>query len=413
MLGLPPCPISWSTSFFGGDREDLVRRRQLIAIATAAALTSIFATVTVATATLDRPGSAVIEQPRPDAVADARPGPRKPRTTPLVIAHRGASAYRPEHTTDAYRLAAEMGADYIEADLVMSLDRQLVARHDHDLATTTDVARHPEFTARRKSRLVNGATATSWFTEDFTVAELKTLRVKPVRTTTASATSAVPEALIGTAEAPAGPPRAGETLATLTEIIELVLEQSVALGRTVGLYLELKLPGYFTDLGLDPEPVLADALGRGGLAGAGAPVFVESFDGGSLRKVHELVATPLIQLLWGADTPPIGPVELAEIHTYAAGIGVDRARLKTRAAGAGPSGSGEPDPVRLAHAHDLEVHLFTFSTATVAGPFPPAAYHPGDPPALADALAEYRAYFRLGIDGVFTDNPDVAVRARG
>lgn len=273
--------------------------------------------------------------------------PLAPRARPLVIAHRGASAYRPEHTLDAYRLAIQLGADYIEADLVVTADRQLIARHENQLSWTTDVAEHPEFAARRRTKTIDGVVTTNWFAEDFTLAELTTLRARP-RT-----------------PLPNVPPEPVGSIPSLQDIIDLARETEV------GIYLELKIPSYYVPLGLAPEPVLASALRSNGLPNRHVPVFVESFEEPSLQAVHAVSDVPLIQLING----PV-PADLEPIHRYAAGIGVDKSRVT-------------PAVVARAHAEQLEVHAFTFANATPA---------------------DYREYFGMGVDAVFTDNPDTARR---
>jgi glycerophosphoryl diester phosphodiesterase len=279
------------------------------------------------------------------------------RHQPLIIGHRGASAYRPEETLDSYRLAIAQGADYIEADLVLTSDDALVARHENELSATTDVAHRPEFADRRRTKTINGVTTTGWFTEDFTLAELRTLHAVPRRHLPKATSSVIP---------------------TLQEIINLIKAQR----RPVGLYLELKTPAYFTSLGLAPEPRLADALERNHLTGSSARVYVESFEADSLRAVHRLINVPEIQLVGGANPADaaVQPDGLDRIRQYAVGIGIDRARL-------GP----DAKVVSQAHADRLEVHVFTFG---------------------ADAEIAYRRLFSEGVDGVFTDNPDLALAAR-
>jgi glycerophosphoryl diester phosphodiesterase len=292
-----------------------------------------------------------------DADAQVAGPSRGLRNQPLIIGHRGASAYRPEETLDSYRLAIAQGADYIEADLVLTSDDALVARHENELSATTDVAHHPEFAGRKRTKTINGVTTTGWFTEDFTLAELRTLRAVPRRH--------LPEATSG-------------MIPTLQEIIDLAKTQR----RPVGLYLELKTPAYFTSLGLAPEPRLVDALQRNHLTGNSARVYVESFDVDSLRAVHRLINVAEIQLVGGANPADLAvqPDGLARIKQYAVGIGIDRARL-----------SPDTKVVSDAHADRLEVHVFTFG---------------------ADAEIAYRRVFSLGVDGVFTDNPDLALAAR-
>ena len=400
-----------------------MRRRQLVATATAGALTSVLATFSVAAAALVAP-PAPRPAPQDSSLVGGVPavaGAWKPRKVPLIIAHRGASAYRPEHTLAAYRLAMAMGADYVETDLVVTRDGQLVARHEHELSLTTDVADHPEFAGRRATRTVEGTISTGWFTEDFTLAELKTLRAKTRRPAGGRPSGSMgrPAVVVPPGAPPPAPPStvpAQETIVTLQEIVDLVQRGSRTAGRQVGLYVELKLPGYFRSLGLAPEPRLAEVLQRNGLAKRTAPVFVESFEAESLRTLHKLVEVPLIQLLWEGTSAAVGStaVGLNDVRSYASGIGLNRNALQQLVAGPGaPPGVGnQRDLVRLAHDNGLEVHVFTFANNRLGGPVRATAYRADDPPAIANALAEYRAYFGLGVDGVFTDNPDVAVRAR-
>jgi glycerophosphoryl diester phosphodiesterase len=384
-----------------------VRRRHLVATATAGAFTSIVATLAVATAPMVSAAPAKAEVAREvvhgiGSIELYRA--REPRKVPLVIAHRGASAYRAEHTVEAYRLAIEMGADYIEADLVMTRDGEFVARHEHELAATTDVASHPEYASRRKTKLVNGAPATGWFTEDFTLAELRTLRATPRKVRGASASASAPTSVApasgvrgtagngspgpgrstgpgssASASVSAEPPR----IATLQEVIDVAAAERAKRKRPIGIYLELKLPGFFGSLGLAPEPKLAEILRANQLDAAGTPVFVESFESDSLRALHALTPVPLVQLTWDFGGKDKMRDWLAQSRSYAAGVGVARELLS-------PTASHSTEFVAAAHRLGLEVHVFTFA---------------GTP-------AEYRPYFEIGVDGVFTDNPDVAVAAR-
>jgi glycerophosphoryl diester phosphodiesterase len=318
-----------------------LRRRVLVAGVLGAA-GAVLASVSVA-------GAAESSELRRATIHPVTP-PLLPRARPLVIAHRGASAYRPEHTLDAYRLAIQQGADYIEADLVVTRDGQLIARHENQLAWTTDVAEHPEFAARRRTKTVDGIVTTNWFTEDFTLAELKTLRARP------------------RAPLPGVPAEPVGSIPSLPDIIDLARESAV------GLYLELKIPSYFAILRLAPEPILVSALRANELPSASLPVFVESFEGPSLQAVRAVWDVPCILLIAG----PV-PAYLSLVHRYAAGIGVDKSQVT-------------PAVVEQAHADRLELHAFTFANATPA---------------------DYRRYFAMGVDGVFTDNPDLAVEARG
>ena len=285
---------------------------------------------------------------------------------PIVIAHRGASGYRPEHTLAAYELGARQGADYIEPDLVSTRDGALVARHENEISGTTDVADHPGFADRRTTKEIDGKVYDGWFTEDLTLAELKTLRARE------RIPDVRPEnvAYDGRFEVP-----------TLQEVIDLATRLSKELGRTIGIYPETKHPAHHRALGVALEPALVAALRRNGLDSAGAPVFVQSFDPASLEELGGALTVPLVQLLGS------GPVDIDAVARYAQAIGLAK-RLVTA------------DLVATAHAVGLAVHPYTFRRER--------RFLPDDVP---DLTAELRRYYEMGVDGVFTDNPDVAVAA--
>jgi glycerophosphoryl diester phosphodiesterase len=326
---------------------------------------------------------------------------------PLVIGHRGASAYRPEHTLASYELAARMGADFIEPDLVTTSDGVLVARHEPEIGGTTDVARHPEFADRRTTKTIDGVEYTGWFTEDFTLAELKTLR----------ATERIPavrqENTIwnGRFEVP-----------TFAEVLKLRERLSKELGREIGVYPETKHPTYFASIGKPLEPALVDALDEAGLNREKAPVFVQSFETSNLRKLDDELKVPLVQLLSAQGAPAdlvaagdprtyadlITPAGLTDIATYADGIGPDKNMVIAR----NPDQTlGAPTSlVADAHAAGLLVHPYTFRNENQ---FLPANMRSaGSPSDYGDVFAEYDAFFAAGVDGVFADNPDTAVAAR-
>ncbi|HVH24890.1 MAG TPA: glycerophosphodiester phosphodiesterase [Pseudonocardia sp.] len=326
---------------------------------------------------------------------------------PLLIAHRGAPGARPEHTLAGYELAARMGADFIEPDLVSTSDGVLVARHEPEIGGTTDVAEHPEFAERRTSKLIDGDACAGWFVEDFTLAELRTLRAKeriPLlrqRNTIYDRRFLVP---------------------TFDEILELRARLSRELGREIGVYPETKNPSYFASLGLPLEPPLIEALERAALNRTAAPVFVQSFETENLRRLREVLRVPLVQLL-SADGAPadllavgdprgypdlVTPAGLAEIAGYADAIGPEKDQVIAR----DPDGAlAEPTPlVAEAHAAGLRVHAYTFRNENQ---FLPANLRSG--PAggdYGDSFAEYSAFFAAGVDGVFTDNTDTAFTAR-
>src|SRR5919109_4396838 len=277
--------------------------------------------------------------------------PRKPAAEPIVIGHRGASGYRPEHTLAAYRLAAEMGADYIEPDLVATKDGVLVARHENEIGGTTDVANHPEFAGRRTTKTIDGVEVTGWFTEDFTLAELRTLRarerlpdLRPDNT-----------AFDGLYQVP-----------TFQEVIDLAKRAGV------GIYPETKHPTYFDSIGLSLEEPLVATLNANGYRGRNAPVFIQSFEVANLKELNRRTRVPLVQLIDETGAPYdfvaagdprtykdlITPAGLAEIATYADGIGPSKNLIVPRDAAGNLQ---EPTTlIRDAHRAGLKVHPWTF-----------------------------------------------------
>jgi glycerophosphoryl diester phosphodiesterase len=324
-------------------------------------------------------------------------------TTPIVIAHRGASGYRPEHTLASYRLAIEMGADYVEPDLVSTSDGVLVARHENEIGGTTDVAEHPEFANRRTTRTIDGRALTGWFTEDFTLSELKTLRAKERLPQVRPANTAYD----GRFEVP-----------TFDEILELVTSESTRLHRQIGVYPETKHPSYFASLGLALEVPLVQALRRHHLERPGARVFLQSFETDNLRRLRRMTRLPLIQLIDSNGAPHdlvhagdprsyadlVTPVGLAEIATYADGVGVDKELVLPRDADATST------LVEDAHAAGVLVHVWTLRRENR---FMATEFRIGtDPDASGDAFLEDLAFLDAGVDGFFTDNPDLGVEAR-
>ncbi|GGZ08055.1 glycerophosphodiester phosphodiesterase [Streptomyces poonensis] len=327
---------------------------------------------------------------------------------PTVVAHRGASGYRPEHTLGSYQFALDMGAHVIEQDLVPTKDGHLVCRHENDITGTTDVADHPEFAGRRTTKVVDGTSLTGWFTEDFTLAELKTLR----------ATERIP----GT--------RRQNTLydgrwevPTFEEVLRWAEKESRRRGKEVWLHVETKHPTYFRKLGLGLEEPLAKLLRKYGRHKKNSPVFLQSFEPGSMQRLNRLVDNPLVVLLSGASSRPwdfveagdprtvadlIKPEGLAWIASYAQGIGPTLDLVIPRDA----SGRLTRPTTLVADAHDagLILHPYTMRNENT---FLPADFRKGtDPAAYGDAFGAFQAYFETGIDGIFTDNPDTGLLAR-
>jgi glycerophosphoryl diester phosphodiesterase len=296
----------------------------------------------------------------------------------VVIAHRGASGERPEHTIESYRLAIEEGADYIEPDLVMTRDGVLIARHENEIGGTTDVAQHPEFAARHRTQIIDGETMTGWFTEDFTLAEVKTLRAR----------ERLPKLR------PQNCSFDGQfTVPTFDEIMQLAADANRQRGGgpKLGVYPETKHPAHFAGIGLPQELAVLDTLQRFDYAAEGSPVFIQSFDPRNLRQLRGMTRLPLVQLL----EHELG--DLGEIAKYADAIGI----AKSLASAEG---------VRAAHAENLKVHVWTFRAENE---FLPDDLKIGDSPAAqGDLEAEIRRFLKRGIDGFFVDFPAVGVRVR-
>ena len=315
----------------------------------------------------------------------------------LVIAHRGASGLRPEHTLAAYDLAIEQGADVIEPDLVPTRDGVLVARHENEIGGTTDVAAHPEFADRHAGKLIDGVVHTGWFTEDFTLAELKTLRARERLPDLRPANAAYD----GRYEVP-----------TLAEIVALARRRSADTGRTIAIYPETKHPTYFASIGLATDAPLVRELDAAGWSTPEAPVFIQSFEVENLRRLAGMTRVRLIQLLAAEGGPADGtaasyadlatPAGLAVIARYAWGVGPDKAQLWQGEA---------PSPlVADAHFAGLRVHPWTYRAENR---FLPARFRRGQHPAAhGDVEGEMAAALRLGIDGFFTDYPAMGVAAR-
>lgn len=321
---------------------------------------------------------------------------------PLVIAHRGASGYRPEHTLASYELAIELGADYIEPDLVVTKDGHLVARHEPLIDATTDVSSHPEFAGRKTTRMLDGHEVTGFFVSDFTLDELKTLRAvqaNPARSKEYDGRFAIP---------------------TFEEILDLVKRESAARQRGIGVYPETKHPAYHLALGLALEDKLLAALRAHGLDRADAPVFIQSFESSNLQYLRTKTKVPLVQLLddgalkfdaagvniVGLNIPqyadPRGaqpPTHLEDIARYADAIGPWKRQILR------DTKSSKLLPTQLieqAHAAGLRVHTYTFrNEPEMLAP----EYH-------NDPLLEYRQFFDMGVDGVFSDFADTARAAR-
>lgn len=323
-----------------------------------------------------------------------------------VVGHRGASGYRPEHTLAAYETAIAQCADYIEPDVVSTQDGVLVARHENEISGTTDVADHPEFADRRTTKTIDGTAVTGWFTEDFTLAELRTLRakerlpqVRPQNT-----------AFDGLYQVP-----------TLDEVLDLARHSRTCDGAPVGVYPETKHPTYFDSVGLSLEGPLVRELRRNGFDHRHAPVIIQSFEVGNLRELNRLTDVPLAQLVSSSGAPydleaagdPRTYADLVtrdglrEIARYADGIGAEKDVLIPRNA---DGTLGRPTAVlRDAHRVGLDVHAWTFRRENQ---FLPAEFRSSsDPDEVGDLVGEIRVFLDAGLDGLFSDNPDLGARA--
>ncbi|GBF57223.1 glycerophosphodiester phosphodiesterase, periplasmic [Candidatus Phycosocius bacilliformis] len=329
---------------------------------------------------------------------------------PIIIAHRGASGLRPEHTLAAYQLAIDLGADFIEPDLVLTKDGHLICRHENEIGGTTDVANRPEFADRKKVHVIDGERHEGWFTEDFTLAEIKTLRCKERLPQLRPANTAYD----GQFDVP-----------TFEEVLALAKSQSVKTGRTIGVYPETKHPTWFEGLSLSFDRPLVSAIKAHGLDAADAPIFIQSFEVTNLKRLKTLTKAPLVQLMASEG----GPFDLSaqkvsyasmatasglvEIARYASGVGPEKVMIIPR------DGANQlMTPTRFvpdAHQAGLVVHPWTFRAENY---FLPQSLRKGDaasPAYLAqhgDLVSEIRAFMAAGVDGVFSDFTAEAVAAR-
>ncbi len=313
----------------------------------------------------------------------------------MVIAHRGASGDRPEHTLAAYERAIDQGADYIEPDLVATKDGVLVARHENEISATTDVSDRPEFASRRTTKVIDGETISGWFTEDFLLAELQSLRARERLPELRPANSRFDDLY---------------RVPSLAEILALVRAQEAEIGRRIGLYPEIKHPSYFRGLGLALEQRLVEALHGAGYRRADDPVFIQSFEVEPLVRLAGMTALPLIQLVYGQGGPTdkpdqtyadmLQPAGLDVIAAYAKGIGANIGLLL--------NADGTPTPLNaLARQRGLLVHAWTLRKENA---FLPPAARIGDDPATPGCGAWlWRRLAAASVDAVFTDDPGLAV----
>ena len=362
-----------------------------------------FGVAAIAVGTMATPASAT-----PSTATGTKMAAGADRAQPItVFGHRGASGYRPEHTLASYSLAIDLGADYIEPDLVSTKDGVLVARHENDITATTDVAAHPEFAQRKATKTVDGIAETGWFTENFTLKELKTLRAKE--------------------RLPAVRP--GNTrydglfeIPTFDEVLALAKKEGRKRGRTIGVAPETKHPSYFRSIGLPLEEPLLLSIRKAGLNSAHSKIIIQSFETSNLRRLAKQTKVPLEQLTSATGAPYdhvvagdprtyadiMTPAGLRDVASYADWLGPEKNSAIPRDSRGFLT---EPAPlVTDAHNVGLKVIAYTFRDENQ---FLPADFRTGtDPKAKGDIFGELRAFFEAGLDGVFADYPDSADAAR-
>jgi glycerophosphoryl diester phosphodiesterase len=344
--------------------------------------------------------------------------PIEQNTAPLVIGHRGACGYVPEHTLTSYFVAMQAGVDFIEPDLVMTKDGVLIARHENEIGGTTDIASRPEFASRSTTKTIDGTAHTGWFTEDFTLGELKTLRAR----------ERIPDVRPGNMRFD------GQfQIATFEEILALVdgVQQQRAMeakqlgvsapGR-IGVYPETKHPTYFDGVGLAMETPLVNALHRHGYTGSHGRAIIQCFEVSNLKAMRKLTQLPIVQLMEGEGAPydfiatgdrrtyqdMITPDGLAEIATYATAIGPHKSQIIPRN---GDDSLAPPTSlIKDAHAAGLQVHAYTFRAENRY--LPKDLRSGSDPNHFGDMQTELLAYLKAGLDAFFTDHADLGVRAR-
>lgn len=340
------------------------------------------------------------------------------KTAPVVIGHRGACGYVPEHTLTSYFIAMQDGVDYVEPDLVVTKDGVLVARHENEIGGTTDVAQHPEFAARRVKKTIDGTVHDGWFTEDFTLAELKTLRARERIPDIRAANTRFD----GQFEVP-----------TFEEILALVdgvqkqremhaKQLGLPAPKRIGVYPETKHPTYFQGLDLPMEELLVETLHHHGYKGTNGRAIIQCFEVANLKQMRKLTELPIVQLMEAEGGPYDFVVKgvkrtyhemttasgLAEVATYATAIGPNKLQvipLKSDGTLADPS-----PLIEAAHAAGLKIHAYTFRAENQ---FLPQEFRSdADPHHLGDLKGELKVYLNAGLDGFFTDHADYGVKAR-
>jgi len=340
-------------------------------------------------------------------------GNTTPIATVQVIGHRGASALRPEHTLASYQKAIDDGADIIEPDLVSTQDGVLVARHENEISGTTNIADVAAFAGRRTTKTIDGQSITGWFTEDFTLGELKTLRARERIPSIRTANVAYNDQF---------------DIPTLDEIVALARDQSTKLGRNIGIYPETKHPTYFQSIGLPLEDKLIDGLRRDAFTASRTTVYIQSFEVANLKRIHDKIRSSqpnwkLVQLMDTANRQPYDFVVAKDARTYG-DLMTDRGMrdIAVYANGVGPykgsiialDANGKltdpTDLIRNAHNAGLVVHPYTFRPENTF--LPPSLRSGADNTRnVSGSIQEIQAFLRAGVDGFFTDDPAVGRQA--
>ncbi|WP_435743202.1 glycerophosphodiester phosphodiesterase family protein [Microbacterium sp. PMB16] len=322
-----------------------------------------------------------------------------PRKSPLVIGHRGAPGYRPEHSRSSYELALAMGVDAVEPDVVATKDGVLIVRHENEISGTTDVAQHPEFADRKTTKRVDGEALTGWFTEDFTWAELSTLRGR----------ERLPEVRVSSASFDDA-----QAILRLVDVLDIVRQGSEEYGREIGVVLEVKHATYFASIGLDLVPLIEGELREAGWADGELPLIIESFESTVLGQLRARgIVASYVYLIEAAGRPydlfvtqgkqaltykaTVTPAGLDGLVGRFDGISVDRKMLLARG----------NSIVADAHARGLKV--FTWTCRPENAFLAPEYRGSGGRGAFGDYEAEWGVIARTGVDGVFVDHPDLGV----
>jgi glycerophosphoryl diester phosphodiesterase len=338
--------------------------------------------------------------------ADAAAAHSHGQNEPVIVGHRGAPGYRPEHTLASYELAFRQGVNWVDVDLVPTKDGQLVARHEPEIGGTTDVSKHPEFANRKTTKVIEGASLTGWFTDDFTLAELKTLR----------ATERIPYIR------PNNTIYSGRyQIATYQEVLDLTNRLGKELHRTLGTYPEIKHSTYFSSVGSPIEPKLVSILNRNELNRRDAPVIIQSFEVSNLIQLHKELRVPMLQLTSATGAPAdlvakgdkrtyadlVTASGLREVAKYATYLGPEKGQIIPRDAAGNLT---TPTPlIRDAHAAGLQVQPYTFRNENSF--LPTNLRSSANPAAYGDIFTEEAAFLKAGVDGFFADQPDTALEA--